>query len=415
MANARNLLGQARQQARRALEDTRRAVQNLSAMEAETRTAAQLLEEEVTKFEQTTGVPAAFILSGETRQLTPELRLTLLRITQEALTNARKHAQASRLRVGLQFNAEQLILLIEDDGQGFDRDVRSAPSPEGGYGLFGMEERARLVGGTLEIESSPGWGTRIRTALPYPAEEGNREQDSAETKDSPLPDLGEGQGVRANGNPNPSTPIRVLIVDDYFLTRQGIVSLLSVQPQICVIGEASNGQEAIEFVQNEMPDVVLMDLQMPVMGGIEAMQKIHAFAPNLPIVILTTLATDDAVRDSLQAGASGFLMKDTDAAEITAGIVAAKRGEALLAPAIQRRLAELTRTPEKVSDMTERDIEILRYLGQGLRNKELAEKLFVTTSTIEYHLSNLFVKLGVTNRAEAVRAASERSLIPAKK
>jgi len=419
LSTGRNMLGQAQSQARRALEDTRLAVQNLSALEAETRTAAQLIEEEVAAFEQITEISAAFLLSGEQRELTPEIRLTLLRITQEALTNARKHAQAKRLRVGLQFSADHRItLLIEDDGVGFDRDARSAPSPEGGYGLFGMEERARLVGGTLEIDSNLGWGTRIRTVLPCPEREnrrtGNREQNNAASNDPMTQSPNDPMTQRPNDpivGQETDTRIRVLIVDDYFLTRQGITSLLSVQPQICVIGEAVNGQEAIAFVQNEMPDVILMDLQMPVMGGIEAMRRIHEFAPELPIVILTTMSTDEAVRESLQAGAAGFLLKDTDAAEITAGIIAAIRGEALLAPAILGRLANLTRTPEKTADMTERDLEILRYLVQGFRNKELAEKMFVTTSTIEYHLSNLFSKLGVSNRAEAVRTALERHLI----
>lgn len=402
LPTAKSVLIQARLQARRALEDTRRAVQNLSALEAETRTAAQMLEEEVTKFQQTTEIPSAFILSGEQRKLTQEIRLTLLRLAQEALSNARKHAEAARVRVGLQFAAEKVILLVEDDGAGFDTEAAILATADGGYGLFGMEERARLAGGTLEIDSSPGWGTRIRATLPYPSTGTN----------APLPTaISPSHSAPRPLETTAASVIRVLIVDDRALARQGIRALLGTYPGIAIQGEATNGREALTMAEQEMPDAVLMDLQMPEMGGIEAMKRLHELKPDLPVVILTSQADDSTVREALQAGACGFLLKDADGAEIVAALVAAVRGEVLLAPAIRERLANLTRAPEKPADLTERDLELLRGLGQGLRNKELAERLFVTTSTVEYHLSNLFVKLGVSNRAEAVRAAAERHLI----
>src|SRR5262249_9134770 len=153
------MLETARAQAKRALEDTRRAVQGLSPAPLERLTPAQAIAEEARQFEAQEGIPTPFLLSGEEQTLTSEQRTAPLRIAQEALSNARKHARAQRVRVGLQYGPEEVLLVVEDDGVGFDMAVRAAPGPEGGYGLFGMNERARLLGGEARIESTPGWGT----------------------------------------------------------------------------------------------------------------------------------------------------------------------------------------------------------------------------------------------------------------
>lgn len=164
---AEEMLTQAHGLAKNALEDTRRAVRGLAASAAEILSPAQAIAQEAEQLEAESGIPTQFILSGEEQTLNPDQRASLLRIAQEALTNARKHAQPSRVRVGLQYGAEEVTLLVEDDGLGFDPEAARTPGAEGGYGLFGIRERAKLVGAALYIDSTPGWGTRLRVSLPY--------------------------------------------------------------------------------------------------------------------------------------------------------------------------------------------------------------------------------------------------------
>ncbi|HZO87029.1 MAG TPA: response regulator [Chthonomonadaceae bacterium] len=422
---AQEILAGARAQAKKALEDTRRAVQGLSPASLESRSPADAIAEEVAQLEAQAGITAQFVLMGEEQPLTPEQQLALLRIAQEALTNARKHAQARRVRVGLQYGAEDVTLVVEDDGVGFDVDSRSVPGPEGGYGLFGMNERARLVGGELRIESTPGWGTRVQARLPYhPASPlAARPADRAllEPAGSPvgtaltppraaLPDIRTQHSTEVDDH-----RLRVLIADDHAVTRQGVRAMLEASGEIAVVGEAADGAQAAAQARALRPDVVLMDLQMPGVDGLEGLRRIQAEQPDLPVVILTTFQTDEALREALRAGARGYLLKDAEPANIVAAVRAAHRGESLLSPAVTARLSALASgqaaRPAEAADLNERELEVLQLLAQGARNKDIAAQLFITSKTVEYHLSNIFSKLGVSNRTEAARAAIERGLI----
>lgn len=415
LESVQEMLAAARIQAKKGLEDTRRAVQGLSPMALERLTPAEAIEEEARRFETEESIPTPFILSGEEQPLLPEQGLALLRIAQEALTNARKYAQAQRVRVGLQYGPERVTLLIEDDGVGFD--PAALPNPEGGsgYGLFGMNERMRLLDGALQIDSTPGWGTRIRATLPYhPSSEWQPPVPSVslprvETP-PPLPSF--------SPKPPVSTPetslLRVLVVDDHAVMRQGVRSMLEASGEIEVIGEARDGAEAVTEALRLRPDVILMDLQMPGVDGLEGLRRLQVQLPETPVVILTTFQTQEAVSEALSAGARGFLLKDAEPSDLLAAIRAARRGEALLAPSVTNSLAALASGQGARSDaetLNERELEVLQLVAQGARNKEIATRLFIVPRTVEYHLANIFAKLGVSNRTEASRVALERGLI----
>jgi DNA-binding NarL/FixJ family response regulator/signal transduction histidine kinase len=416
---ASEMLEAARAQAKKALEDTRRAVQGLAPVPLERLTPAQAIEEEARQFEAQEGIPTPFLLSGEEQPLMPEQRTALLRIAQEALSNARKHARATRVRVGLQYGPEEVVLVVEDDGVGFDLTARAAPGPEGGYGLFGMNERARLLGGEARIESTPGWGTRVLARLPYrpasaltPGQSVRAPEPSAPGTESPrIP-----APIPVRPPPLSATAIRALVVDDHAVTRQGLRAMLEANGDIIVVGEASDGAQAQEQARALHPDVVLMDLQMPNVDGLEGLRRIHAEQPELPVVVVTTFQTDDSVREALGAGARGYLLKDAEPADLVAAVRAAHRGETPLAPAVTERLTALALgqagpANAGAGSLNEREREVLQLLAQGARNKEIAARLFIATKTVEYHLSNIYSKLNVSNRTEAVRAAIERGLV----
>jgi DNA-binding NarL/FixJ family response regulator/signal transduction histidine kinase len=423
---ALEMLAASRTQAKKALEDTRRAVQGLAPEALERLSPAQAIAEETRRFEAEEGIPTAFILTGEEQILLSEQRTALLRIAQEALTNARKYARANRVRVGLQYGPDSVTLLIEDDGVGFDLAAQDPSTLEGGYGLFGMQERARLLYGEVQIESTPGWGTRIRAVLPHrPASPIGANAGALETspplantlsdprvETRPLPEPGS-LPRRGAGEPSRSAPVRVLVADDHAITREGIRAMLEASGEIVVAGEAGDGAEAVEKARLLQPDVVLMDLQMPRVDGLEGLRRLHAEQPSLPVVILTTFQTDASVTEALSAGARGYLLKDTEPAHLIAAIRAAQRGEALLSPTVTERLSSLAsgQVSKPAEDLNERELEILQLLAQGARNKEIAARLFLSTKTVEYHLSNLFHKLSVSNRTEAARAAIERGLV----
>lgn len=431
------MLAQAHGLAKSALEDTRRAIRGLAAATAQALSSAQAIAQEAQQLEAESGIQTQFILTGEEQVLTQDQRASLLRIVQEALNNTRKHARPQRVRVGLQFGPDEVMLLIEDDGMGFDANAARTPGPEGGYGLFGMEERAQLVGATLQIDSTPGWGTRIRVVLPYRPSSSvaeKRGQEFVERKidvrkiepDSTDLKSTETQVVDApvippvaEAIPRPAaTAIRVLIVDDHTLAREGIRGMLQMSADVVVVGEATDGAQAVEQALLLHPDVVLMDLQMPGVDGMEGLRRMRVRMPDVPVVILTTFQTEQQVMEALSAGARGFLLKDADPVELLAAVRAARRGETLLSPFVtdhlvslasgQTRAAGASRDP---NELNEREREVLQLLAQGARNKEIANALFIATKTVEYHLSNIFSKLGVSNRTEAARTAVERGLV----
>ncbi|MFJ5802206.1 response regulator [Streptomyces decoyicus] len=217
------------------------------------------------------------------------------------------------------------------------------------------------------------------------------------------------------------TPIRVLIADDQIMVRQGFTVLLNAEPGIEVIGQAVDGLDAVAQAAELAPDVVLMDVRMPRLGGIEATRQLTGPAgATVKILVLTTFDLDEYVYEALRAGASGFLLKDASAAELAQAVRVVAAGEALLAPNITKRLiAEFSRvtssprTPlrDRVGDLTERETEVLALIAQGLSNGEIAERLVVAEQTVKSHVGRILVKLGLRDRTQAAVFAYETGLI----
>jgi len=216
--------------------------------------------------------------------------------------------------------------------------------------------------------------------------------------------------------------IRVLVADDQMMVREGFSVLLNAMPDIEVVGEAVNGREAVDRVRELAPDVVLMDIRMPELNGIEATREIVAADGTAKVLVLTTFDLDEYVYQALRAGASGFLLKDASARQLRNGVRVVASGEALLAPSVTRRLitefSRLSESPRLTApahtaygDLTDRETEVLVLIAQGLSNSEIAERLVVADSTIKTHVSRILVKLGLRDRTQAAVFAYEARLV----
>ena len=210
--------------------------------------------------------------------------------------------------------------------------------------------------------------------------------------------------------------IRILLVDDQALFVEGLRAVLSADPEFDVVGEADNGERAIAACERLDPDVVLMDMRMPVLGGVAATRRLSVVHPRAKVVVLTTFDDDDVVFEGLRAGAVGYLLKDATSAVLGEAIRAAARGESFLQPSIAHKvLAEFSRLRERKAGpeslVTARELDVLRHLSRGASNKEIAAALFVTEGTIKNHFTSIFEKLGVKSRTEAVLEAKALGII----
>ncbi|GAA1322491.1 response regulator [Leucobacter albus] len=217
------------------------------------------------------------------------------------------------------------------------------------------------------------------------------------------------------------TPIRVAIVDDQAMVRQGFGALLGAQPDITVVGDGSDGDEAVELVRRTRPDVILMDIRMPRMNGLDATRAVLSRPgdDNPRIIMLTTFDADEYVFAALRAGASGFLLKDASADDLISAVRIVAGGEALLAPSVTKRLiADYAARPERkqsasLSQVTERELDVMRLVAAGHTNAEIAGLLFLSEQTVKTHVSRLLSKLGLRDRTQLVITAYESGLVTA--
>ena len=212
--------------------------------------------------------------------------------------------------------------------------------------------------------------------------------------------------------------ISILIADDQAMVRSGLRMILESEPDLVVVDEAADGAQAVRIAKRERPDVVLMDVRMPEMDGLEATRLISSDLDEVRVIVLTTFDIDEYVYGALRAGASGFLLKDAPADDLVAAIRVVAGGDALLAPSVTRRIIEHfaagpdpDRTVEGLDDLTDRETEVLRLLARGLSNSEIAEELFVSEATVKTHVSHVLTKLGIRDRVQAVVAAYESGLV----
>ncbi len=423
IAEPRGDLAEARQLARRALEDVRRAIWGLRPALLEALPFHEALAREVERMADAAHLSSRVTVVGQPRLLRQQQEMVLFRVAQEALSNAIRHAAARRVRASLTYLNDGVRLVIEDDGRGFDPAVLAAPGPSttaprwppyfddppstageaGHFGLQSMRERARLVGGWLTLESAPGQGTKISVYLPY----------------TPLPDLlpPAALSAQAASSPVPSVSsgrIRILVADDQAVIRAGMRRLLEDYPDFEVVGEAADGLEALAEAQDLGPQVILMDMRMPGMNGLEALRQLRASNPDLRVLMLSAFEHDEDVLESLKAGASGYILKDIAPDELAQAIRAVAQGETLLAPGLTGKLVDrLDKPPQEnpASLLTTREREVLRALAGGLRNKEIARQLQVSERTVTFHLAHVYQKLGVNSRTEALSRALELDLL----
>jgi DNA-binding NarL/FixJ family response regulator len=215
--------------------------------------------------------------------------------------------------------------------------------------------------------------------------------------------------------------IRVLLADDQALFREGLETLLSIHKDIVVVGQASNGQEAVDLALKLRPDVILMDMQMPILNGIGATRRLKASLSGCRVIMLTTFNDNETIFDALRAGAVGYLLKDVGSAQLAESIRSTAQGESILDPSVAAKVvAEFSRVSSLVGGansevlpepLSEREIELLRLIASGSSNKEIAEKLFITEGTVKNHITHILGKLGVRDRTQAALKAKEIGLI----
>lgn len=213
--------------------------------------------------------------------------------------------------------------------------------------------------------------------------------------------------------------IRLLIADDHTLFREGLRAILVAEPDIENAGEASNGLQVVQLAASELPDIILMDIQMPALNGIAATRQILDANPHIGIIVLTMLEDDDSVFAAMRAGARGYVLKGADKAEMLRAIRAVAAGEALFGPSIAKRLMSFFQDvrgmkqlapPRAFPELTEREIEVLDLIARGYNNSEIAEKLYLSPKTVSNHISNIFSKLQVADRAQAIVRARQAGL-----
>ena len=326
------------------------------------------------------GLPVELTIEGTPIELAPGIDLSAYRIVQEALTNALAHAGPATASVRVRYDEDQLALEIADTGVG----VRQ-PDPSG----HGLDRDAR-TGVALRRPARDRRPTRRRVRHPRPV----------------APDV-------------IVVTIRVVLADDERLVRAGFRMILGAEPDITIVAEAGDGREAVQAVRQHPTDVVLMDIRMPNVDGLEATRRILAGPRDPPrIIVLTTFDLDEYVYEALRAGASGFLLKDAPEERLIAAIRVAADGGSLFAPSVTRRLIERFASATRPSvatdglgNLTPRETEVLRLIARGLSNGEIAEALVVTEHTAKTHVAHILDKLDLRDRVQAVVLAYESGLV----
>ncbi len=204
-------------------------------------------------------------------------------------------------------------------------------------------------------------------------------------------------------------PIRILLVDDHRIVREGLASMLSTQPDMCVVGEAGTGTEAIAQAVCLLPDIILLDLEMPDLDGVGVLERVRVELPNVRVIILTAYGTDERILDAVRAGAKGYLLKGAGLDEVLHAVRVAAEGGSLLEPKVAERLRDsmerILRSGKVPTPLTERERDILTHIAHGLSNKAIGDELHLAERTVKFHATIIFQKLGVSNRAEAVAKA----------
>lgn len=206
--------------------------------------------------------------------------------------------------------------------------------------------------------------------------------------------------------------IRILVADDHPVVRDGLVAMLGTQPDFDVVGECTNGREAVDLVEKLSPDVIFLDLEMPELDGVDALRKMRVSNPGVKVIVFTAFDTDERILAAVQAGAQGYLLKGAPRDEVFQAVRVVYGGGSLLQPVVASKLLRQVSQPDDLTEaLTARELEVLRLMAQGLQNKEIALKLIISERTVKFHVSSILGKLGAGNRTEAVSLAAQRGLV----
>jgi DNA-binding NarL/FixJ family response regulator/signal transduction histidine kinase len=359
-------------EARLALVETRRSMLGLLGSALEGRTLGEALEEEAEWARRTGRLDARLVMAGDPAVLDPALAHEIVRIAQEALTNIVQHAEAGSVRLGIAYESLGVSLLVQDDGRGFDpRNL----ADEAGSGLRRMADRAHAVGGRVELDSLPGWGTSLRVRFPY----------------------------ARPSSPTDSRALRVVIVDPQPLVRAGVTRLLALASlSIEVVGEAESAEQAVKLQGAVKADVVVASLRLGDDGesdGVALTSQLVADG-HTAVLCLSEPGDDHLVVAALGAGAHGCLDKGVDGPALAQAVVAAGRGQAVLSGTALQRLHRGLR--DHSAALTSREREVRALVETGLPDKLIAAQLMISVKTVEKHVSSLLRKSGVHNRTELV-------------
>jgi signal transduction histidine kinase/DNA-binding NarL/FixJ family response regulator len=352
-------IDQARQSAVTALAETRRTVLGLAPSPLEGRSLAEALQLELGWANRTGNLDVRLVEAGTPVALPDGLAHQLFRIAQEALTNAVRHAGARSVRIGVIHEDGTVAVLVQDDGQGF-----AADEATGSIGLRGMRERARLIGGTLEVDSLAGWGTRVRVSAPLDA------------------------GVVAAGR------VRVLVAAPHPITRAGVVRLLAAgEPALQVAGEVDSVAAGLDAYRLLAPAVVVAHLDLADPDGLAGVRAFRGLDPAAVVLVLCTRRDQELAAAAVRAGASGWLVDDATGTELARALLAAAEGRSMVPAAALSGVADAV-------PLTDREREVFLLVRRGLRDKQIAEQLVISVKTVEKHVGAVFRKTGARNRTE---------------
>jgi DNA-binding NarL/FixJ family response regulator/two-component sensor histidine kinase len=355
-----------------------------------------------TQFTQQTGIEV--MIDCHDIKLNADIKLLMYRLVQEALRNIAKHAHTEAAEVRVWLDEGSLQLLVEDQGVGFSMENLVWTSDMNG--LLLMRERAASIGGEMSIRSAPEEGTSLEVRLPL------------EHHQQPLkaPQLPLSQAPHASPpQKSAEDQISILLADKHEITRQGLRVLLDSQPEFTVVGQVEDGHDVPQLVKDLRPDILVIDLMMTGLSGLDAAQKIAESDLPTKVIILSTQTAEVYITEALRCGAWGYVVKDASAEDLVQAVQQVHDGRRYLSPVLMDRAiykyASDTHPDDQPGDLTRREMEVLRLLVAGLRNAEIADKLTISRRTVETHRANIMQKLGLRTQADLVRYALQCGLV----
>ena len=350
------------------------------------------------------GIACRFHDDRQPKPLSDDLRVELFQAVRELLTNTGKHSRATSARLRAWVDGGELNIEVSDDGTGFDPEKQRREPAGLGWGLFGIRERLAHLGARMELDTAPGRGTSVLLTAPL-----------GEALPAAASPVAVSQPAAAAA---PARTIRILLADDQQLTRAGLRSLLEREPDLQVVAEAGDGQQAVKLAGEQQPDVVVMDVAMPELNGIEATRRIIATSPDVKVIGLSMHSDGQYVLEMLRAGATGYLLKDCAQEDLAQAVRIVQANLTFLSPglagAVVRDFVEPAAgegVPAGAPELTPREVEVLTLLAQGQATKEIAHTLGVSVKTVETHRQHIMEKLGETSVAALTRFAIQRGLV----